>query len=66
MCLLRINFIKEMLPFRVGLRDVLEWDVGVLLLLVLLHFIWMCRKRAYEKHDDEKKDFEEGVKVASG
>ena len=46
-----------MLPLRVGLR-LCEWDDGVLLLLVLLLF-GMSRKRAYEKHDDEKKYFEE-------
>ena len=59
-----------MLPLRVGLWDVLEWDVGgvggllllVLVVVVVLPFR-MNRKSAYEKHDDEKKDFEEGVKV---
>ena len=57
-----------MLPLRVGLWDVLEWDVGcvglllVVMVVVVLLFGMSC-ERAYEKHDDEKKYFEEGVKV---
>ena len=54
-----------MLPLRVGLWDVLEWDVGCvgLLLMVMVLFFRMSCERAYEKHDDEKKDFEAGLKV---
>ena len=56
-----------MLPFRVGLWDVLEWNVGVvgllLVVMVVVLLFGMSRKCAYEKHDDEKKDFEDGVKI---
>ena len=57
-----------MLPLRVGLWDVLEWDVGcvgllLLVVVVVVLLFGMSRERAYDKHDDEKKEFEEGVKI---